>query len=220
MPDIHALVLLYQLAAMNAAINSAGHGLITLLISNQFVEIKSSVFKKFEKETLFQTMCTDVLKRMHLVLMLLIVFAKNAMSSSPSALIEDLGTVHFIRNLWRTAAPCVAVYFCEVMVDWLKYCFVAKLNRMTPEIFLQLRGTVLCELHRVAAPSERSNRCSLRIGYSCMPMVCVVVHLFMSDVARLGARGAAVLVAAMVVFKTGLAVLLGEPRGEAKRAED
>jgi hypothetical protein len=39
------------------AINSFDHSLITLLISNQFVEIKGAVFKKFEKENLFQMSC-------------------------------------------------------------------------------------------------------------------------------------------------------------------
>ena len=31
--------------------------LLTLLLSNQFTEIKSAVFKKFEKENLFQMSC-------------------------------------------------------------------------------------------------------------------------------------------------------------------
>lgn len=33
------------------------NALITLLLSNQFVEIKGAVFKKFEKENLFQMTC-------------------------------------------------------------------------------------------------------------------------------------------------------------------
>lgn len=53
----HTLVLFYQLVSLNVAINSYDHSLITLLISNQFVEIKGSVFKKFEKENLFQMSC-------------------------------------------------------------------------------------------------------------------------------------------------------------------
>jgi hypothetical protein len=53
----HTLVLFYQLVSLNVAINSFDHSLITLLISNQFVEIKGAVFKKFEKENLFQMSC-------------------------------------------------------------------------------------------------------------------------------------------------------------------
>ena len=53
----HTLVLFYQLVTLNVAINSYSDALLTLLISNQFVEIKGSVFKKFEKENLFQLTC-------------------------------------------------------------------------------------------------------------------------------------------------------------------
>lgn len=53
----HALVMMYQLIALNVAINSYDHALLTLLVSNQFVEIKGSVFKKFEKDNLFQITC-------------------------------------------------------------------------------------------------------------------------------------------------------------------
>jgi hypothetical protein len=41
--------MMYQMIALNVAVNSYDHALLTLLVSNQFVEIKGSVFKKFEK---------------------------------------------------------------------------------------------------------------------------------------------------------------------------
>lgn len=53
----HTLVLFYSLVSLNVAINSYDNALLTLLLSNQFVEIKSAVFKKFEKENLFQMSC-------------------------------------------------------------------------------------------------------------------------------------------------------------------
>jgi hypothetical protein len=42
----HTLVLFYQMITLNVAINSHNNALLTLLVSNQFVEIKGSVFKK------------------------------------------------------------------------------------------------------------------------------------------------------------------------------
>lgn len=50
-------MLFYQLVTLNVAINSYSNAILTLLMSNQFVEIKGSVFKKFEKENLFQLTC-------------------------------------------------------------------------------------------------------------------------------------------------------------------
>ena len=67
----HALVLIYQLTALNVAINSYDHSLLTLLVSNQFVEIKGSVFKKFEKDNLFQITCAGTFPLLSLLVALL-----------------------------------------------------------------------------------------------------------------------------------------------------
>jgi len=53
----HTLVLFYQMVTLNVALNSS-NGMFTLLMSNQFVELKSSVFKKFSKENVFQMTCS------------------------------------------------------------------------------------------------------------------------------------------------------------------
>jgi Eukaryotic membrane protein family len=73
----HSTALFYQVITLNVAVNSYSNALITLLISNQFVEIKSTVFKKFEKENLFQLTCADVVERFQLWLMLLIIASRN-----------------------------------------------------------------------------------------------------------------------------------------------
>jgi hypothetical protein len=57
----HTLVLFYQLITLNVAINSYNNALLTLLLSNQFVELKGSVFKRFEKENVFQMSCSGIL---------------------------------------------------------------------------------------------------------------------------------------------------------------
>lgn len=70
---VQTLIFFYMLVSLNVAINSYDYTLLSLLISNQFVEIKGctwkslpccakidgrqAVFKKFEKENLFQIMC-------------------------------------------------------------------------------------------------------------------------------------------------------------------
>ncbi|EED23101.1 cytomegalovirus gH-receptor family protein, putative [Talaromyces stipitatus ATCC 10500] len=74
---VHATALFYQVVTLNVAVNSYSNALITLLLSNQFVEIKSTVFKKFEKENLFQLTCADVVERFQLWLMLTIIASRN-----------------------------------------------------------------------------------------------------------------------------------------------
>lgn len=74
---VHAAALFYQVVTLNVAVNSYSNALLTLLMSNQFVEIKGTVFKKFEKENLFQLTCADVVERFQLWLMLLIIALRN-----------------------------------------------------------------------------------------------------------------------------------------------
>ena len=50
----HTLVLFYQAVALSVAINSNSNVLLTLLISNNFTELKTNVFKRCEAENLFQ----------------------------------------------------------------------------------------------------------------------------------------------------------------------
>lgn len=46
-----------QVITLNVAINSHSPALLPLLLSNQFVEIKGSVFKRYTVEGLFQLSC-------------------------------------------------------------------------------------------------------------------------------------------------------------------
>ncbi|KAJ3326098.1 hypothetical protein HDU76_013018 [Blyttiomyces sp. JEL0837] len=73
----HAMVLFYQVMTLNVAINSYNNALLTLLMSNQFVEIKGSVFKKFERENLFQLSCSDIVERFQLSIFLMIIIVRN-----------------------------------------------------------------------------------------------------------------------------------------------
>jgi len=47
---IHSLILFVHIATLNVAMNSADQSLLTLLVSGNFAEIKTSVFKKFDRQ--------------------------------------------------------------------------------------------------------------------------------------------------------------------------
>ena len=61
---------------MNAEIQDLSK-LIDFLISFQFVELKGSVFKKFDKNNLFQVSCSDVRERFHLFALLFVVVVQT-----------------------------------------------------------------------------------------------------------------------------------------------
>ncbi|GMF13598.1 unnamed protein product [Phytophthora lilii] len=64
---LHSLLLFAQVVTLNVAVNSSNTSLLTLLISNNFAELKSSVFKKFEEQNLFQISCSDIVERFKLI---------------------------------------------------------------------------------------------------------------------------------------------------------
>ncbi|KAI9501780.1 eukaryotic membrane protein family-domain-containing protein [Coemansia spiralis] len=74
---VHTLVLFYQVITLNVAVNAYSDQLLSLLISNQFVEIKSNVFKKWEKEMLFQISCADIVERFQHIVFLFIIILRN-----------------------------------------------------------------------------------------------------------------------------------------------
>jgi len=144
----HTLVLFYQLVSLNVAINSFDHSLVTLLISNQFVEIKGAVFKKFEKENLFQMTCADIVERFQLFLMLTIIAIRNLIEMSGSSTSSSHAhsyTYHYLpasMNLSPTLSlvekifsPVLVVMLSEVLVDWLKHAFITKFNHIRPSVY-------------------------------------------------------------------------------------
>uniref|UniRef100_A0A674CJN7 Transmembrane anterior posterior transformation 1b n=1 Tax=Salmo trutta TaxID=8032 RepID=A0A674CJN7_SALTR len=74
---LHAILILVQATTLNVAFNSHNKSLLTIMMSNNFVEIKGSVFKKFEKNNLFQMSNSDIKERFTNYVLLLIVCLRN-----------------------------------------------------------------------------------------------------------------------------------------------
>ncbi|KAJ1789169.1 hypothetical protein LPJ59_005396, partial [Coemansia sp. RSA 2399] len=81
---VHTLVLFYQMITLHVAVNSYSDQLLALLISNRFVEIKSNVFKKWEKEMLFQISCADIVERFQETIFLFLIILRNLAELSGS----------------------------------------------------------------------------------------------------------------------------------------
>jgi hypothetical protein len=154
---IHASALLYQVITLNVAVNSYSNALITLLMSNQFVEVKSTVFKKFEKENLFQLTCADVVERFQLWLMLVIIGMRNIVevggltvpSSLPAAADSFRNATVPLRSSsilpnsftilphWtgEVLSPFLIVLGSELLVDWVKHAYIGKFNNIAPALY-------------------------------------------------------------------------------------
>lgn len=193
---LHSLVLVYQLISLNVAINSYDNALLTLLISNQFVEIKGSVFKKFEKDNLFQITCADIVERFQLSLMLLAVALRNLIELSSSSFDMENAVlpqsfrsikINFLSGIggtiWAIFSPVLTVLLSELLVDWLKHAFITKFNHIRPSVYERYTDVLCRDL--LASGSGRSSRkntyvdqsplVARRLGLATLPLAALVI---------------------------------------------
>ncbi|CAP83089.1 Pc15g02030 [Penicillium rubens Wisconsin 54-1255] len=161
----HALSLFYQVMTLNVAVNSYSNALITLLLSNQFVEIKSTVFRKFEKENLFQLTCADVVERFQLWLMLTIIASRNIVETGAFNSVNS-----FIPTLAQVLGPFLVVLGSEMLVDWLKHAYINKFNNNRPAIYSRFLDVLAKDYYTNAFGEQNLTR---RIGLPVIPLSCL-----------------------------------------------
>ncbi|KAF8629188.1 hypothetical protein AX17_005773 [Amanita inopinata Kibby_2008] len=191
----HALIMIYQLLSLNVAINSYDHALLTLLVSSQFVEIKGSVFKKFEKDNLFQITCADIVERFSLSLMLCIVALRNLVElrgaefelAEGFVLPKSFGWFRGNNVLWTISYPVLTVLLSEMLVDWLKHAFITKFNHIRPSVYERYTDILCRDLasmtavgrHRARKHSyvDQSPLVARRLGFASLPLAVIVILL-------------------------------------------
>ncbi|TFY81760.1 hypothetical protein EWM64_g2256 [Hericium alpestre] len=190
----HALVMVYQLLCLNVAINSYDNALLSLLMSNQFVEIKGSVFKKFEKDNLFQITCADIVERFTLGIMLFFVAFRNLIELSGSEF--DFSEGVFLPKsfglfrggiggsvLWTISyQPVMTVMISEALVDWLKHAFITKFNHIRPSVYERYIDVLCRDLATTSRLGARKHSyvdqaplVARRLGFSSLPLAVLVI---------------------------------------------
>ncbi|KAL8634954.1 MAG: hypothetical protein Q9228_007507, partial [Teloschistes exilis] len=190
---VHSTALFYQVITLNVAVNSYSNALLTLLMSNQFVEIKSTVFKKFEKENLFQLTCADIVERFQLWLMLTIIALRNLVEtgglslnfsssrasspSSPPTLPSILPKVFTMFPDWTGylvhLLPFLIVLGSEMLVDWLKHCYITKFNNTKPAIYSRFHDILAKDYYSNAFADQNLTR---RLGLPVIPLSCLFIR--------------------------------------------
>ncbi|KAI1472779.1 DUF747-domain-containing protein [Daldinia caldariorum] len=203
---VHTMCLFYQVITLNVAVNSYSNSLLSLLISNQFVEIKGSVFKRIEKENLFQLTCSDVVERFQLWIILLIIGMRNVVEVGGLSVLgagseidgtSKPGPVHTSSSLpnsftvlpsWilsgEVLSPFLVVIGIEMMVDWTKHAFINKFNNVKPTLYSRMLD-ILCKDYYTNAFSAPS--LTRRLGLPLLPLSCLfirasiqVYHMFLA----------------------------------------
>ncbi|WVZ60281.1 hypothetical protein U9M48_010327 [Paspalum notatum var. saurae] len=119
---VHSFVLLAHGITLSACIIAHNNALLALLVSNNFAEIKSNVFKRVSKENLHNLVYYDIIERFHITAFLVFVLAQNIVEA------EGPWFGSFLIN-------ASLVFLCEVLIDAIKHSFLAKFNEIKPAAY-------------------------------------------------------------------------------------
>ncbi|KAI3646897.1 hypothetical protein MP228_007118 [Amoeboaphelidium protococcarum] len=184
---MHSMVLFYQVMTLNVAINSHNNALLTLLVSNQFVEIKGSVFKKFSAENLFQLSMADIIERFNLSIFLVLIFVRNALEFSQISYDQWWGWL--MQNPFSSTAvleqkhvllySCLSIYASEIAIDWIKHAFITKFNLLKPDVYARYVEILSRDLltNQRGSVLDVGQSVAQRIGFSNLPLACLFLRL-------------------------------------------
>lgn len=136
----------------------------------QFVELKGGVFKKFDKNNLFQVSCSDVRERFHLIVLLFIVAIQTMKEYSWRS-----------ERFWVLLPDCLLVILAEVGVDWIKHAFITRFNELqVQEVYRDYTISLaydVAQTRQKHAFSDHSDLVARRMGFIPIPLGVVMIRV-------------------------------------------
>ncbi|XP_019769437.1 protein TAPT1 homolog isoform X1 [Dendroctonus ponderosae] len=171
---MHSILILFQATTLNVAVNANNKALLTIMMSNNFVELKGSVFKKFDKNNLFQVSCSDVRERFHLVVLLFVVILQTMREYNWK-----------IDILWQLIFDSFAVLVAELLVDWIKHAFITRFNELNADVYKDYRTSIAYDLtHKLQKHpfSGHSDLVARRMGFIALPLGVLCARVLFSAI--------------------------------------
>lgn len=169
------------------------------MISNNFVELKGSVFKKFDKNNLFQLTCSDVRERFHLSVLLFIVIIQTMKEF-------DWSFTQFCVML----PDCFYVLMTEIFIDWIKHAFITRFNELPEYIYREYTTSLAYDMTQTRqkhAFSDHSDLVARRMGFIPFPLSVVLIKAIYTAVS-FNNLGAWILFLLAYGFALGLRICL------------
>ncbi|XP_073143832.1 protein POLLEN DEFECTIVE IN GUIDANCE 1 [Henckelia pumila] len=152
---LHSFILLAQAVTLSTCIVAHNNALFAMLVSNNFAEIKSNVFKRYSKDNLHSMVYFDSIERFHISAFLLFVLAQNILEA------EGPWFESFISN-------ALVVYFCEVMIDVIKHSFIAKFNDIKPIAFSEFLEDLCKQTLNIQTENLKKNLTFVPLAPACV----------------------------------------------------
>ncbi|XP_015079972.1 protein POLLEN DEFECTIVE IN GUIDANCE 1 [Solanum pennellii] len=152
---VHSFILLAQAITLSTCIVAHNNALFALLVSNNFAEIKSNVFKRYSKDNVHNLVYYDSVERFHISAFLLFVLAQN--------LLEADGP-------WFGSFLCNAlvVYVSEMTIDIIKHSFIAKFNNIKPIAFSEFLEDLCKQTLNIQTDNVKNNLTFVPLAPACV----------------------------------------------------
>ncbi|XP_077235999.1 protein POLLEN DEFECTIVE IN GUIDANCE 1-like [Tasmannia lanceolata] len=152
---VHSFVLLAQAITLSTCIVAHNNALLALLVSNNFGEIKSNVFKRLSKENLHNLVYHDTIERFHITAFVLFVLAQNILEA------EGPWFGSFLTN-------ALMVFLCEMFIDVIKHSFLAKFNEIKPVVYSEFLEHLCKQTLNIESEDGRSNLTFVPLAPACV----------------------------------------------------
>ncbi|XP_072290922.1 transmembrane anterior posterior transformation protein 1 homolog isoform X2 [Eucyclogobius newberryi] len=176
---LHAILIMVYASTLNVAFNSHNKSLLTIMMSNNFVEIKANAFKRCGNNNLFQMSNSDIKERFTSYILLLIVVLRNM-----EQMAWNMG------HLWKLIPTVVMVVISEVAVDIIKHAFITKFNNIRAEVYSEFRANLAFDLlssRQKNAYRDYSDSVARRMGFIPLPSAVLLIRVVMTSVKVQGA---------------------------------
>ena len=130
------------------------------------MEVKSAVFKKFDRENLFQLACADAVERFILLVFGAIIALRNWSEFGFAAV--------SVPEVWeRVLMPLLMLLGSEIIVDVLKHAFITKFNAIPAHVYSLYAESIAGDLSSKSG-SDQSPSVARKLGFSLLPLCCLV----------------------------------------------
>ncbi|KAL9259203.1 POLLEN DEFECTIVE IN GUIDANCE 1-like protein, partial [Drosera capensis] len=146
----------YQAAiTLSTCIVAHNNALMALLVSNNFAEIKSNVFKRFSKDNVHSIVYADSVERFHISAFLLFVLAQNLLEA------EGAWFENFLSN-------ALLVFICEMTIDVIKHSFIAKFNDIKPIAYSEFLEDLCKQTLNIQTDGGKKNLTFVPLAPACV----------------------------------------------------
>ncbi|XP_065616375.1 protein POLLEN DEFECTIVE IN GUIDANCE 1 isoform X2 [Quercus suber] len=152
---VHSFILLAQAITLSTVIVAHNNALLALLVSNNFAEIKSNVFKRFSKDNIHGLVYFDSVERFHISAFMLFVLAQNILEA------EGPWFESFVSN-------ALMVFICEMAIDIIKHSFIAKFNDIKPTVYSEFLEDLCMQTLNTQTESAKKNLTFVPLAPACV----------------------------------------------------